>query len=131
MARVLVVSWEGDARSQVVAAFDEAGHEVESAEPRDAAVAVAKSSQPDVIAVDLGDQPAFGREVSRVLSKTKATRDIPMVLYGVDAETEPRARTAAPRALLISQRAPKAVMQAVKKAMSRTRAADDDDDEPA
>lgn len=128
MARVLVISWVGEARNTVVTAFDEAGHEVESAEPKDSAVAHAKQSLPDVMCVDLGEQPAFGREVARVLAKTKATRDIPMVLYGVDAETEPRARTAAPRAVLISQRAPKAVMVAVKKALSN-RIRDYDDDE--
>jgi CheY-like chemotaxis protein len=128
VARVLVIAFVGDARDTVVAAFDEAGHQVENAEPKDSAVTHAKTSQPDVMCVDLGDQPAFGREVARVLAKTKATRDIPMVLYGVDAETEPRARTAAPRAVLISQRAPKAVMVAVKKALSnRIRDYDDED----
>ncbi|MEW5848557.1 MAG: hypothetical protein AB2A00_07065 [Myxococcota bacterium] len=127
MARVLVISWEGDARTQVIEAFDEAGHEVEQEEPRDSAVGKAKSMLPDVIVVDLGEQPAHGREVARVLAKTKATRDLPMVLYGVDAETEPRARTAAPRAVVISQRAPKAVMSAVKKALNfRIRDYDDE-----
>lgn len=118
MARVLVIGWEGTAREEVVAAFDEDGHEVESAEPKDAAVAHAKASIPDVLCLDLGDQPQFGREVARMLAKTKATRDIPMVLYGVSEESEPRARTAAPRAVLISQRVPKAVMTAVKKALA-------------
>lgn len=128
MARVLVIAWQGEACEQVTTAFDEAGHEVDTTEPRDGAVSHAKGNLPDVICVDLGDQPAFGREVARVLAKTKATRDLPLVLYGVDAETEPRARTAAPRAVVISQRAPKAVMSAVKKALS-FRIKDYDDDE--
>jgi CheY-like chemotaxis protein len=128
VARVLVIAWAGDFCTQVIEAFDEAGHEVDTTEPKDGAVAHAKQTLPDIICVDMGDQPAFGREVARVLAKTKATRDLPMVLYGVDAETEPRARTAAPRALLISQRVPKAIMQAVKKALS-FRIRDYDDDE--
>lgn len=118
MARVLLIGWEGQARDDVVNAFDEDGHEVETDLPKDSAVAHAKAQLPDVLCLDLGDQPAFGREVARVLAKTKATRDIPMVLYGVDEETEPRARTAAPRSVMIPQRQPKAVMAAVKKAMA-------------
>jgi len=128
VARVLVIAWQGEACEQMLSAFDEAGHQVESTEPKDGAVSHAKGHLPDVICVDLGDQPAFGREVARVLAKTKATRDLPLVLYGVDAETEPRARTAAPRSVMISQRAPKAVMLAVKKALSN-RIKDYDDDE--
>ena len=128
MARVLVIAWKGEASGEMLLAFDEHGHEVETTEPKDGAVAVAKQQLPDVICVDLGEQPNFGREVARVLAKTKATREIPMVLYGVDAETEPRAKTAAPRAVLIAQRQPKLVMAAVKKALShRIKDYDDDD----
>ena len=121
MARVLVIGWEGPARDEVVSAFDEDGHEVEVDLPKDSMQARTAYVWPERCR-DLGDQPANSREVARVLSKTKATRDIPMVLYGVDAETEPRARTAAPRSVMIRERQPKAVMAAVKKAMAtRTR----------
>jgi DNA-binding NarL/FixJ family response regulator len=128
VARVLIIAWEGQDRDEVVEVFDEAGHDVESVEPKDEAVAKAKTSLPDIICLDLGDSPGHAREVSRVLSKTKATRDIPLVLYGVDAQTEPRARTAAPRGTLIPHRSGKALMVAVKQALNH-RVGDGDGEE--
>lgn len=127
MARILVVAWEGEEGQRMVEAFDEAGHEVEHALPKDAAVAQAKSSMPDVVCIDLGEQPGHGREVARSLSKTKATERIPLVIYGVDEEADPRTRTAAPRARILRERDPASVMATVGKVLGlRTSDVDDD-----
>ncbi|AKU92210.1 hypothetical protein [Vulgatibacter incomptus] len=90
MPKVLLLSYDADARKERAAAFESAGFRVSAAEPawpesRD----LASSFDPDVIALDCGRIATHCREIGEKLRKSAQTRDLPLVLFRVaDADVE-------------------------------------------
>jgi CheY-like chemotaxis protein len=72
-------------------AIREAGHEAKTGEPGGELGPALKDFRPDVIVIDMGDQPERGRHFATQLRADRATRQLPIVLVGVSNEEGPKA----------------------------------------
>ena len=64
----------------MVAAIQAAGHEVRSAESGAELAPILREFRPDLIVIDMQDQPDRGRHVALQLRADRATRQLPIIL---------------------------------------------------
>jgi DNA-binding response OmpR family regulator len=68
-----------------------AGHEARVGEPGGEVAPTLKDYRPDVIVIDMADQPDRGRHFATQLRADRATRQLPIILVGVRGEEGPKA----------------------------------------
>jgi CheY-like chemotaxis protein len=88
--RVWLLGTDAGRTAAAVAALEQAGHEVRTGETTAELAPVVKDYRPDLIVIDVQDQPERGRHVAVQLRADRATRQLPIVLVG------PRQRDADP-----------------------------------
>jgi CheY-like chemotaxis protein len=69
-----------------VAAIHGAGHEAKVGEPGGELGPTLKDFKPDVIVIDMADAPDRGRHFAVQLRADRATRQLPIILVGVNGE---------------------------------------------
>jgi CheY-like chemotaxis protein len=74
-----------------VQAITEAGHQAKAGEPGVELGPVLKDFKPDVIVIDMADQPDRGRHAALQLRADRATRQLPIILVGVPSAEGPKA----------------------------------------
>ena len=85
--RTWILGFEPE-RSQVLAdALAKVGHECRLGEAASDVIPVLREYRPDIIVIDMQDQPDRGRHTCQQLRAERATRQVPLVLVGLsDAE---------------------------------------------
>jgi CheY-like chemotaxis protein len=74
-----------------VEAIHGAGHEARVGEPGGELGPTLKDFKPDVIVIDMADQPERGRHFAVQLRADRATRQLPIILVGVSHDEGPKA----------------------------------------
>ncbi len=67
-------------------AIESAGHEVRRSEPGGELGTTIRDFRPDVIVIDMQDQPERGRHAAVQLRADRATRQLPIILVSVNGE---------------------------------------------
>jgi CheY-like chemotaxis protein len=96
MARIRLMHWNATEAAPRVELLRKAGHEVQYEEK--AAPAAIRAGAPEAVVIDLTRMPSHGREVAVWIRGTKATRHIPIVFAGGEAEKVDRIRQIIPDA---------------------------------
>ena len=90
ISSILVVEDSEASRDALARRLERRGYRIEMAEDGQQAVAVARSSQPDLILMDLGLPIIDGWEATRRLKADPATRHIPIIVLSAHALTGDR-----------------------------------------
>ena len=87
MARIYLIHWNNEERSERIHQLTSAGHEVVSDLPNGPSFAKHVEEQnPDVILIDLSRLPSQGRDLGVMMRSRKGTRCIPILFVGGAAE---------------------------------------------
>jgi CheY-like chemotaxis protein len=100
MARVHLVHWDPEEARPRLAALEALGHDtVHLAKVTGTPLVRAlRADPPEVFLIDLSRRPSHGREIAMALRTSPATRRVPQVFVGGDAETMARMRQLLPDA---------------------------------
>jgi response regulator RpfG family c-di-GMP phosphodiesterase len=92
--KVFLVMWGADDDCRACSLRDEEWYVYVESDDGDLAFRLIRTDPPDVVVIDLSRRPSHGREGPRSLVKTKATRNLPLILLGGDEETRAAIRAA-------------------------------------
>ncbi|MHC5010539.1 MAG: PleD family two-component system response regulator [Planctomycetota bacterium] len=81
--RVWILGTHQERIARAVAAIEAAGHRVRVCEPGGELGTTIRDFRPDVILIDMEDQPDRGRHAAVQLRADRATRQLPIILVGV------------------------------------------------
>lgn len=100
MARVHLVHWDPEDARLRLAALAALGHTTGHLEKTTGTplMRALRANPPDVFLIDLSRRPSHGREIAMALRTSPATRRVPQVFVGGDAETMARMRELLPDA---------------------------------
>lgn len=116
MARVLLLHWNEAEVLEKAAGLEAVGFEVDACWNVDGGeMKRIREKRPAAIVVDLTRLPSHGRSVGAVLRQTKATRQVPILFVGGEAEKVKRVKEALPDAVYCSWRA---IASALKKTLA-------------
>jgi hypothetical protein len=102
-ARVRLVHWNRDEAEERAGVLRALGFEVASDLPEAPALLRALSDEPpDAVVVDLSRTPSHGRDLALAIRTRKATRGVPLVFVGGEAEKVARVRELLPDATFTS-----------------------------
>jgi CheY-like chemotaxis protein len=96
--RVRLVHWNAAEAWPRVEQLGAAGYAVDYDAETDAIQRGLRTAIPDAVVVDLGRLPSHGMQVALALRQRKATRHVPVVFVGGDAEKTAKVRAAVPGA---------------------------------
>jgi CheY-like chemotaxis protein len=84
--RVWILGHHPNRIQRAVQAIESVGHQVRSSEPGAELGTTIRDFRPDVIVIDMQDQPDRGRHAAVQLRADRATRQLPIILVGVTGE---------------------------------------------
>lgn len=112
MSRLVLIHWTPDEARARAKTLRAAGHTVVLAAPKGSpGVAPLLERPPAAFIVDLGRSPSLGRDTALYLRQCKATRQVPIVFAGGDAEKVARIRKLLPDAGFSSWRGIRGALQ--------------------
>lgn len=97
--RVALVHWKDAEVPERVRRLEAAGYAVDAGAVTPARLRSLRGDTPDAVVIDLGRLPSHGRDVAFQLRTSRATRRVPLVFVGGDAEKRARLRKALPDAV--------------------------------
>lgn len=107
--KVWILSTHAGRVEAAVAAIEAAGHEVRSAESNAELAPAMREFRPDLIIIDMQEEPDRGRHVATQLRADRATRQLPIILVGareVDMEQPEKQITGPTRRYTLPMDAP-------------------------
>jgi hypothetical protein len=99
MARVRLVSWNGEDARERAAVLRSLGHEVDAGEVTSGTIRDLPRAAADAFVIDLDRLPSQGRDVGVTLRRAKTSRAIPIVFAGGAPEKVDRVRALLPDAV--------------------------------
>jgi CheY-like chemotaxis protein len=84
--RVWILGQHQNRIQKAVQAIEGVGHQVRASEPGGELGTTIRDFRPDVIVIDMQDQPDRGRHAAVQLRADRATRQLPIILVGVTGE---------------------------------------------
>ena len=97
MSRILLVHWNQDEAKARARKLTGLGHVVETLSTTEAAgLRKVRASPPELFLIDLDRVPSQGREIGAYFRRQKATRNVPILFVGGDAERVEGARRLLP-----------------------------------
>lgn len=99
MHRVRLIHWNEEEAKEPIARLRAAGYRVEVQLPRPGMLREMRENLPAAIVIDLGRLPSHGRDVGLGFRLSKATRHVPLVFVGGEAEKVERVRQRLPDAV--------------------------------
>ena len=102
MARVRLIHWNADEAAERAERLRIAGYEVDHEVPSSPSLRALFDDSLDAFVVDLSRLPSQGRDIAVLLRKREATRRVPIVFVGGEAEKVERTRQVIPDAVYTS-----------------------------
>ncbi len=102
MARVRLIHWNEAEAAERGERLRTWGHEVEHEVPSSSSLRDLFDNRLDAVVIDLSRMPSQGRDVAVLLRKREATRSVPIVFVGGEAEKVERTRRVIPDAVYTS-----------------------------
>ena len=102
MARVRLIHWNEAEAAERGGRLRTWGHEVVHEVPSSSSLRQLFDSRLDAVVIDLSRMPSQGRDIAVLLRKREATRSVPIVFVGGEAEKVERTRQVIPDAVYTS-----------------------------
>lgn len=102
MARIRLIHWNQDEWNHRRLELESWGHDVDPFDDSPDAYRSIRQSLPDLVVISLDRLPSHGKEVGRWVRTTKATRELPLIYVGGEANKVANVRAALPNECFIT-----------------------------